>query len=508
MKKQKLLVIVLVISMLLGLLGGCSQKNDGKEAGDKTNQTGDTDTNKDEEASGKIETLTILYPGDESDRMSQFIENEFNEKMAAELNLKVEMIFVPWDSYWEQKDIMLAANEPIDLYWDGLPNLSQMVNEKQAMPLDDLLTQYGQDLLKVIPMSHVQGATVNGEIYGIPTSYASSSGMYQFVTVRQDLMDEVGMTDLNTPADLKEYATKVEEKYPELKGPGDIIFKPLTRFFQPEQYTFVAKEEMAVYGEDTGKVYSYYETDAFKEVAKFNRDMFTSGLYADELSTNYNERTNRMQTGLYIWTEGSFGKDTEISDAVKANAPTSVLKNYILADDKPRYITATGGEVLCIPYTAPNPEGAMKFLNWLYSSQENYLFAIYGVEGTDYEMVDGRINRLVTNDFFYEWMFRNKNYTVFTPNVDDAYIEQYQHWDDDAKLSNAIGFVFNNENVKEIETAVFEVCSKDLAPIRNGFVDFDENYDAAIKKLKDAGMDEYIAEVQKQFDEFMANKNK
>ncbi|MDF2544985.1 MAG: extracellular solute-binding protein, partial [Herbinix sp.] len=237
-------------------------------------------------------------------------------------------------------------------------------------------------------------------------------------------------------------------------------------------------------------------------------DMFTSGLYADELSTNYNERTNRMQTGLYIWTEGSFGKDTEISDAVKANAPTSVLKNYILADDKPRYITATGGEVLCIPHTAPNPEGAMKFLNWLYSSQENYLFAIYGVEGTDYEMVDGRINRLVTNDFFYEWMFRNKNYTVFTPNVDDAYIEQYQHWDDNAKLSNAIGFVFNNENVKEIETAVFEVCSKDLAPIRNGFVDFDENYDAAIKKLKDAGMDEYIAEVQKQFDEFMANKSK
>ncbi|MDF2845506.1 MAG: hypothetical protein K0R00_3932 [Herbinix sp.] len=48
MKKQKLVVIVLVISMLLGLLGGCSQKNDGKETGDQTNQTGDTDTNKDE----------------------------------------------------------------------------------------------------------------------------------------------------------------------------------------------------------------------------------------------------------------------------------------------------------------------------------------------------------------------------------------------------------------------------------------------------------------------------
>lgn len=508
MKKQKLLVLVLVISMLTGLLGGCSKKTEGNDTVDKTNPTSDSEGDKEETPSGKIETLTILYPGDESDRMTSFIENEFAEKMAADLNLKVEMIFVPWDSYWEQKDIMLAANEPIDLYWDGLPNLSQMVNEKQAMPLDELITQYGQDMLKVIPMSHVEGAKVNGEIYGIPTSYASSSGMYQFVTVRQDLMDAVGMTDLNTPEDLKEYATKVNEQFPELKGPGDIIFKPLTRYFQPEQYTFVAKEEMAVYGEDTGKVYSYYETDAFQSVAKYNRDMYTSGLYADELSTNYNERTNRMQTGLYIWTEGSFGKETEIADAVKANAPDSKLKNYLLADEKPRYITATGGEVLCIPYTAPNPEGAMKFINWLYSSQENYLFALYGVEGTDYEMVDGRINRLVTNDFFYEWMFRNKNYTVFTPDIDEESIEENKHWDDDAKLSSAIGFVFNNESVKEIETAIFEVCSKDLAPIRNGFVDFDENYDAAIKKLKDAGMDEYIAEVQKQFDEFTANKNK
>ncbi|MDF2484061.1 MAG: extracellular solute-binding protein [Herbinix sp.] len=508
MKKQKLFVIVLVISMILGLLGGCSQEKEADKTEDKTNQTSDTDNDKEENSTGKVETLTILYPGDESDRMTSFIQNEFAEKMAADLNLKVEMIFVPWDSYWEQKDIMLAANEPIDLYWDGLPNLSQMVNEKQAMPLDELISQYGQDMLKVIPISHIEGAKVNGEIYGIPSSYASSSGMYQFVTVRQDLMDAVGLTDLNTPEDLKDYAVKVNEQFPELKGPGDIIFKPLTRYFQPEQYTFVAKEEMAVYGEDTSKVYSYYETDAFKSVAKYNRDMYVSGLYADELSTNYNERTNRMQTGLYIWTEGSFGKDTEIADSVKANAPDSKLMNYILADDKPRYITATGGEVLCVPFTAPNPEGAMKFINWLYSSQENYLFAIYGVEGTDYEMVDGRINRLVTNDFFYEWMFRNKNYTVFTPNVTEEYIEQYQHWDDDAKLSNAIGFVFNNESVKEIETAVFEVCSKDLAPIRNGFVDFDENYDTAIKKLKDAGMDEYIAEVQRQFDEFIANKNK
>ena len=79
--------------------------------------------------------------------------------------------------------------------------------------------------------------------------------------------------------------------------------------------------------------------------------------------------------------------------------------------------------VICIPYSAPNPSGAMKWLNWLYSSQENYLFALYGVEGKDYEIVNGRINRLITDELFYEWMFRNKNYQMFPVETDEAYIE-------------------------------------------------------------------------------------
>ena len=60
------------------------------------------------------------------------------------------------------KDIMLAANEPIDLYWDGLPDLSTIVNKKQAMVLDDLIEEYGQDMLKVLPMERLQGQRSTG----------------------------------------------------------------------------------------------------------------------------------------------------------------------------------------------------------------------------------------------------------------------------------------------------------------------------------------------------------
>ncbi len=481
--KKKLMGLLLAVSVMVTSLVGCSGSETGKSG---------------------LEEITILYPGEETERFSEFLNNEFAAKMEEDLGLKVNMIFLPWDQYWTQKEIMLAANQEIDLYWDGLADLATFVNKQEAQPLDALIEEYCPDMLKVLPMSQLQGGMVNGEIYGIPSAYAPSSAMFQLVCVRQDLVEAVGITDITTAEDLKDFAVKVKEAYPEMKGPADVIFKPLTRYFQDEQLTWCSGNEIAVVGEESGIVYSYYETEAFQEVAKFNQSMVDEGLYIDELSTLYNERDSRMQTGLHLWVEGSIGKDQEIQATVQQNAPEAELKTYLLAPEKDKYITAAGGEVLCVPYSSTNPEGAMKFLNWLYSSQENYLFALYGVEGKDYNMVDGRLERICTEDFFYEWMFRNANYQVFSADVSQEYIDTYKAWDDGAKTSKAMGFVFNNENVVEIETAILEVIQGDMGTIRNGFINFEENYPAAVQKLKEAGIDEYIAEVQRQLDEFNA----
>ena len=234
--------------------------------------------------------------------------------------------------------------------------------------------------------------------------------------------------------------------------------------------------------------------------------MTLAGQYTDDVTIKYNERDSRMQTGNYLWVEGSLGKDTEIIDTVRANAPDATLGNYLLAPEKTKYMTAAGGEVICIPYSAPNPEGAMKFLNWLYASQDNYLFALYGVEGKDYEIVDGRLNRLINDDLFYEWMFRNRNYQLFTAEVDQDYIDTYEHWDDDAVYSASFGFRFNNENVKEIEARLIEVAQKNFVQLETGFVDFETEYPKAIQAMKDAGIDEYVAEVQRQLDAFLAQQ--
>ena len=157
-----------------------------------------------------------------------------------------------------------------------------------------------------------------------------------------------------------------------------------------------------------------------------------------------------------------------------------------------------------------NPEGALKFLAWLWGSQENYLFCLYGEEGKDWKLDEN--GRLVTlsetargDGYFYEWMFRNANYQVFSEGVSDEYIEMYRHWDDEAIASAMLGFAFDNTGFEAIETACVEAYKK-LDPILYGYVDFDTEYPKAIAELEAAGINEYVAEVNRQLQEFMSKQ--
>ena len=455
-----------------------------------------------------LEEITILMPGEETDEYAAFINGPFAQKVEEDLKMKVNFRWLSWSDYWDQKQLWFAAKEKVDLYWDGLTNLPDIVNRKEAQPLDDLLKEYWPESMNaIIPESQLAGGKVNGIQYGIPSAYAPSSSMYQQVCVRQDLLEGVGMTTIETADDLRKYAELVKENYPEFKGPADPVFKALFRYFDDEQYFSLFNDYLISFAEGAKKAVLQSDTVAFEKTARFNHEMYLDGLYGDELAIKYNERDSRMQTGLYIWVEGSLGKDQEILGAVQTADPTARLATYTLAPEKPHYINATGGEVLCIPYSATNPAGAIKFLTWLWANQDNYLFCLYGERGKDWDLDENGGLKLISETaagegYFYEWMFRNANYQVFGGDVSEEYIETYRNWDNAAQISAMMGFAFDDTNVKVIQTACNEAWKK-LAPILYGYEDFDEKYEAAIAELEAAGINEYVAEVNRQLQEFM-----
>lgn len=51
------------------------------------------------------------------------------------------------------------------------------------------------------------------------------------------------------------------------------------------------------------------------------------------------------------------------------------------------------------------------------------------------------------------------------------------------------------------------VYDEKLKPMLWGFLDYEENIDSVLAELKAAGIDNYVAEYQRQFSEFYAHKN-
>ena len=51
-------------------------------------------------ADGDAGKITILYPGEETPRFKEFLENEFAAKVKEDIGLEIEMIWLPWDQYW------------------------------------------------------------------------------------------------------------------------------------------------------------------------------------------------------------------------------------------------------------------------------------------------------------------------------------------------------------------------------------------------------------------------
>lgn len=119
MKKAKVLIAAAALALLLG---GCGK-------GSTENTVSSTETAKAE----PTEALLILY-GDESQRMREFSENEFHDRVLDEINVDVTIQYLPWSEYAGGKSELMLSSEknlqPIQI----LP-ICPNVFQKDIMPI-------------------------------------------------------------------------------------------------------------------------------------------------------------------------------------------------------------------------------------------------------------------------------------------------------------------------------------------------------------------------------------
>ncbi len=443
--------------------------------------------------------ITVILYGDKTPRMEALCNNEFAEVFLKEINCVVDVQFVPWSQYGSgnMTDLMIVSGESFDTTMTDSGWTDSSVSKKYVQDLKEVIYSYMPHYLDVTNPDSLKQYTYGDAIYAIPIGNKPTADTFRSVCIRQDLLEEVGMSEITSIEDLKTFATLAKEKHPDMYATMDYQLPAfILRGFGERNLSSLLTGLWI--DEDSGEVVSIVDAPEFEEICKLYREWYLANLLPKDILTTQTSNNVLFESGMYMFWRGTCGTTViENEPNLKKAVPTAYTREYFLKGEKPRYKTQYENTAFQIPVTSENAQYVALFVDLL-QTKEYVDFFTYGVEGTDYEVIDGRIHTINTDELFYQWMTFNVKISTFDERFPDDFIPTYMTWDDGALPSKLIGLNIDSSSFKTTLAQIDAVWSEYAVPMTAGVVDFDENIEALRTALKSAGLDEYIAAVTAQ----------
>ena len=258
-----------------------------------------------------------------------------------------------------------------------------------------------------------------------------------------------------------------------------------------------------------GTVDSFYESEEFKKDANTYYEMYQAGLIdPDILNRDHQKQYDDANYGAMLPSQ-TFDPYTGVTMQKNGVEGAEVKWVEAFGDDVPDMIYTYVQNLNAISATSEDPESGLKFLNWLYASEENHDLFHYGIEGTHYTKTgDHRIEQVKGDDgnplySMDTWMTGYLPYMAYATDTPDEQVDYMTYKSDNYVISPAAGFIFDSSNVtSELTNLQTEIISS-IYPIKVGMVSYEDNIDAAIEKLKAAGLDKYMEEYRTQFKAYL-----
>ena len=497
--------------------GGSSQ--DAPESSESAPESSDAASGDD----GEIHPMRIVQPGTLPDEYEQGIA-AVNEKLKADgVNIEVSVQRIPWDSYAEKLNLMLTTGEEFELLhvMQDVKNLSAIAGMDAILPLDDLLGNY-PDLVANFTENEWLGAVYNGNHYAVPCSWHSFDNTMAYMTVRTDTMKKVGYNEF--PADsvddvldlmkksqdsmLEETGIKAYNWYHQNQDTAHWLHRTY------DTYPFYVENSLGlIIARQDGTIDSFYESEEFKQDCEVYQKMFQQGLInPDILNMDSQVKYDQANLGAFL---PSKTFDPSVAKTIMDKTDlTEVTADWVkMCPDKPDVIYTFVQNLNAISATAEDPESGLKFLNWLYASQENHDLFHFGQEGVYFkDEGEGMLSRSddMKNDngdarFWLDtWMTGYMPYMRYDAAVTtDEYLDYMNYRSENYVVSPVAGFLFDSSNVTTELTNLQTEIIASIYPIKVGMVSYEDNIDTAIEKLKAAGLDKYLEEYRTQFQAYL-----
>lgn len=477
MKLKQLLVAMLAIVMAITFTA-CSNQGEKKE---------------------DVPVVSWYIQGDPSSETEMVME-ELNKILVPKTGAKLDLRVIDEAAFDQRMNMMLTADEEFDICFTSrtrnkfLPNVAR----DAFLPLDDLIKNQAPGILEVIPEVAWNASRVEGQIYAVPNMQVL---FHRFaLCMVKDLTDKYNLDieGIKKLEDLEPFLAQVKANEKDV-----IPFNPNIEF-----WLGLENEEIQVakcFIKKDGSDFTVMQRERMPEYVQgitTMRDWFQKGYIRSDIASNPGQSSNLIKIAV--------NPTTWIPGVEEEYAPLYGFEPVFHCMED-LYLDADAGAscMTAINRNSKHPEEAIKIIEQVNTNPDVINTLVFGIEGVHYEKT-GEKHIAIKEDANkylganYAWRFGNTFNAYYLPGVPEDNHEVTIRMNNEAKHSPIAGFQFDSNPVKEA-VAQIEAVRGEYKALEQGAIDL-ARYDEYLAKLDAAGMQEVLAECQRQIDEYVKNK--
>lgn len=483
---------VLGISTMLGACGSLSADDE------KSDQ-------KSGDANSDVPTLLFYQVGEAPKNLDQLLDTA-NKILEKEAGARINMQYIGWGDFEQKMNVITSSGENYDIAL--ATNYLNNAQKGAYADLTELSKEYASETLDYLDQSYIEGNMVNGKLYAIPVQ--GNTFAQQMFTFNPTFLDKYNLDISNVEKleDLEPFLKTVHENEPNVAtlsaGSGWKINKNI-------DYIIDANVPLAVDldGDHSKIINPFEEGESTLPLLKTMHKYYEAGYVPQDAATSQTEYPTDGDT-WFVRQETQGPQDFGDYLLRRVTGKEIISKAFT----KPiKTIAQSRMANFVISNNSKHKEEAMKVLNELNTNPELLNGLVYGPEGETWEKTgnDDRVRFLdAYNDpditHMSAWNLANNDILYLDEDITDEQVKEKDELMKKAEASPILGFNFDTSNVKTEITNVNNVVAQYGPGLYTGTLDPDKAVPEFLEKLDKAGIKKIQEEAQKQFDEFLSNK--
>ena len=495
MKKKQLFALAMAGVISAGLLAGCGGGESSAAAGSGSTASG----------ASTEETTEIVWMirGDEPKNYDSVMA-AVNEKLKEDINMTLDLRFISPGDYDTKMQMAMAGGDDWDLcftsHWAN--NYVNAAGKGAYLELsEEMLKENAPNMMSTIPEKFWDGIKVNGNIYAL-MNYQVMYDQAGYMILKE-AVDEQGIdvNSIDSWDSLNATLKTLKEAYPDkyaTRG-GGVINHDL--IFQEEPQTTIMNMPFLTYDPETQKISNTIYFENIEENLKSMKLWKDEGYVPADAATMKDEVTMLSQGQILSrYSRIKPGNDAALKVQYGNDWVSFPLSEGVINT------MAVQSTLTAVNINSEHPEKAIQLYDYIFGSEEVSNMLFFGLEGQDYELVDGRVQTLPDCWVASAWMLGNQFNAYLTVNDVDGVWEETMKGNEEAALDPLFGFVPDRTPI-ETEMATCEAIWLEYKDILYyGLQDYNTVVPEMLDKMNKAGLEKVTAELQSQVDEFLASK--